>query len=341
MDEGQRYRANPDVVCCPEAEGAILFHPDSEDSVAINAVGYRIWQALARPHTLSEIVASLAAVWQEVPADQVAADVRAFLEVLQRRGFIGKVLSQEGALVQVQFLPSGKAQPGHPPLSPALSSQGKGQPAPPPATVSPPECFHFYRGRSMAGTFRRGDLLTVEPLPIAALRPGDVVLFRRWDPSGHATDIVHRVVAIWPQGLMTKGDNNRRADAELVTDQQLLGRVTHRIRAGRVRRVPGGRWGQLGYGWSRGWRQVRDWGWRGLRAVGRRPYRWLRQSGLVRRLWQPRITVLCLETGDSVEVQYLHHGRTVARWQPAAGRFSCIKPYDLVILRPDGGRSVQ
>jgi hypothetical protein len=40
---------------------------------------------------------------------------------------------------------------------------------------------HFYRGCSMAGTFRPGDHLTVVPVPLADVHPGDVVVYRQQD----------------------------------------------------------------------------------------------------------------------------------------------------------------
>ena len=53
----------------------------------------------------------------------------------------------------------------------------------------------FYRGRSMAGTFRPGDYMTVVPLGLADVRPGDVVVYRRRDRREDDDYLVHRIVA--------------------------------------------------------------------------------------------------------------------------------------------------
>jgi hypothetical protein len=186
----------------------------------------------------------------------------------------------------------------------------------------------------MWGTFRPGDYLTVEPASIAAIRPGDVVLYRGRDPAGEPEDVVHRVVAVTPGGLVTRGDNNPQLDNVLVTQDNLVGRVTHVQRAGRTHPVWGGRLGMFRVRARHAWRRVLRLGWRLLRIVGRRPYRWLRESGLARRLWQPEMMRVLVITEDGPLVKYVSGRRTVAWWWPEAGRFRCRRPYDLVISRP-------
>ncbi len=53
----------------------------------------------------------------------------------------------------------------------------------------------FYRGRRMAGTFRPGDYLTVVPMGLADVRPGDVMVYHRRDRREDASELVHRIVA--------------------------------------------------------------------------------------------------------------------------------------------------
>ncbi len=198
-----------------------------------------------------------------------------------------------------------------------------------------------YRGGSMLGTFRPGDYLTVEPVPLAAIRLGDVVVCRGREEAGEPDEIVHRVVDVLPDGLVTRGDNSPYVDSVPVTQDTLLGRVTHVQRGGQVRPVWGGRRGLLRARMLHARCAVRRFGWRWLSIVGRRPYRWLRQSGLVGRLWRPAITRVRVEAEDGPLVKYVHRGRTVARWWPERGRFRCRKPYDLVISRPSRRHPVE
>jgi len=193
----------------------------------------------------------------------------------------------------------------------------------------------FYHGRSMLGTFRPGDYLTLESVAFDSIRPGDVVVFRGVNQEGEPDQIVHRVVAIQLDGLVTWGDNNPWADTDLVLEEDLLGRVVRFERDGRTRPVHGGRWGLMHFRTLRTRHRLR---WRSRRlivSVGRWPYRLLRSSGLVPRLWQPSITTVYLTTEDGPVVKYVCGGRTVARWWPEANRFRCRKPYDLIIARPE------
>lgn len=196
----------------------------------------------------------------------------------------------------------------------------------------------FYHGNSMLSIFRPGDYLIIEPANIAAIRPGDVVVYQGVNRSGESDDVVHRVVAVTPDGLVTRGDNNPHADDALVTQDNLLGRVTHVERGGRAHPVPGGWGGLLRARTLRVWARVRRCGWQMVRLMGRWPYRLLRKSGLVRLVWRPTITRIRVETEHGPLVKHLCGTWTVAWWWPEMGRFRCRRPYDLIIHRP--GRRV-
>jgi hypothetical protein len=190
---------------------------------------------------------------------------------------------------------------------------------------------HAYRGGSMLGTLRRGDRIPIQPVPLAAIRPGDVVAFRAPNGCGHPEETVHRVMAVTPGGLVTRGDNGHRADNALVTADNLLGRVTCIERRGKRVAIRGGRAGLLRARLLHTCIPIR----RAAFRLGRWPYRSLRRSGLVGRLWRPHVIRLCVATEEGPLVKYLVRGRTVARWWPAKGRFECQPPYDLVFAAPD------
>lgn len=88
-------------------------------------------------------------------------------------------------------------------------------------------------GESMAPQIRDGDVLTVEPATVADLRVGDVALHR----TGEGPLVVHRVVRRRAGGgrvaLATRGDAVL-GPADLVREQDVLGRVTARERDGRA-----------------------------------------------------------------------------------------------------------
>ena len=52
--------ANPVVSCRIEGEeGALLFNPDTDDTLLINPTGLSVWTFLAQPHTIDDIVSHL------------------------------------------------------------------------------------------------------------------------------------------------------------------------------------------------------------------------------------------------------------------------------------------
>jgi ribosomal protein S18 acetylase RimI-like enzyme len=95
------------------------------------------------------------------------------------------------------------------------------------------KAFRFTaHGYSMEPFIRNGDVITISPLGSPPLL-GEVVAFI--NPDNHRLT-VHRIVAHAPQGHIIKGDNVPASDG-VITDQHVLGRVTHIERGGKT--VPG------------------------------------------------------------------------------------------------------
>jgi len=187
--------------------------------------------------------------------------------------------------------------------------------------------IYQYRGSSMTGTFRPGDMLVTCDVAFEAIRPGDVVAFRAPGGDNDATLIVHRVVARARDGLITRGDACGAPDLARVQPGDLVGRVIQAQRGRRVRRVWGGWTGRC---WARLLRLRRR-----VLALGRLPYRWLRASGLVRRVWRPAVTQVSVMTSQGTVVKYLCGARAVAEWRPETRTYRCRKPYDLVLDAPE------
>jgi hypothetical protein len=180
----------------------------------------------------------------------------------------------------------------------------------------------------MTPTFRAGHLLYVRPRS-QDLAVGDVIVFTNPVNKRH---IVHRIVSVTGAQLITRGDNNLRHDAIPVPVEQVVGKVEMVEDRGVLKPVIGG-WKGLWKAKVR-WAALRLDNW--VRRIFLRPYRALRRSGLVARLWRPAIVRLSLQNENGPLVKYIHKRRTVAVWFPSQQRFVSYKPYDLVIPPPEG-----
>ncbi len=187
-----------------------------------------------------------------------------------------------------------------------------------------------YHGTSMLGTFRPGDILLVTPIPLDAVRRGDVVAFTHGGCGGEDEIVVaHRVRRLTSDGLITQGDRCAAPDAEPVSVCNLLGQVRFVRRDGRMRTVQGGRPARVALGIARLRRR--------LASLARGPYRRFRARGLARHFWRPRLARVDLVIDGEPLVKYLHRQRIVACWWPNKKCFWCRKPYDLVIDCPESG----
>jgi hypothetical protein len=90
-----QFLRNPDVVLREEDpdEGALLFNPDTNQVKVINTTGLFIWQQCGVSRTLEKIVAEVQKGFDEVPSEQVAQDVKEFVDGMLATGFIGTVVS--------------------------------------------------------------------------------------------------------------------------------------------------------------------------------------------------------------------------------------------------------
>jgi len=83
-----RYVSNPVVSCGDEGDdGAILFNPDTDDTIVINQTGKSVWQFLQAPSTSGEVATHLETKYDIDAEHRPAEEVEAFLETLSP-GFV-------------------------------------------------------------------------------------------------------------------------------------------------------------------------------------------------------------------------------------------------------------
>jgi hypothetical protein len=189
----------------------------------------------------------------------------------------------------------------------------------------------LYKGRSMEGTFRPGDLLHVTPVPLSQVRAGDVVIYRGLNQKGAEYELVHRVIHSLPDGLVVRGDRNRANDRVLVNEDNLVGKVVFAERMGKKLHVRGRRLGLMRARVFRGWLNLRRLIWGLVRRIGRTSYRRFRSSGIVFLLWHPLVQKVRFVNENGPLVKYLYGNRTVATHWVDKGLHSYRRPYDLLL----------
>lgn len=190
---------------------------------------------------------------------------------------------------------------------------------------SPNEKKFIYRGSSMHSTFGQGHVLYVRP-ESKKLRPGDVIVYRKGEYF-----IVHRVITVNGACVMTRGDNNSREDSDQIQLSQIVGAVEQVDDWGNTRQVTGGHKGlflaRLRWGFS----AIFTW----ASPVVGAPYRWLKSSKLMIRIWHPKVIQVKTNSSLGPMIKYIVGGKTVATWIPNYKRFLCKRLYALVIFPPE------
>ena len=187
-------------------------------------------------------------------------------------------------------------------------------------TGPPGENWRIYRGKSMLGVFRPGDMLHGEKLAAAQVEVGDIIAF----DTARGTVTVHRVIGRTKDGkLRTMGDNNPCPDfAPVEPDAQVLRILEVRGLDGNLAPVSRGAKGMAEFKRNR-----------------RR--RWFRSeipryaAGVCRRLWPFKRKVKTSVRFGEEEVFYASFPDTPVARRTASGRLEWFSPWYRVIYRID------
>jgi signal peptidase I len=191
--------------------------------------------------------------------------------------------------------------------------------------------FFIFNGTSMAPLLKPGDMLCARRFVFGNIHSGDVVIIDWGNDKNHCEYVVHRVISVKQDYLITQGDNNLNQDTKVVKIENLVGLVTAFGRQNHVHSVRGG---FLGFFYAR-LVFFRNFIWMLIKRIGWQVYSRIRQNGLVARFWRPSISRIHLATENGPLVKYRYRKKTVARWWPQLKRFDVVKPFDLVISNPD------
>lgn len=96
-------------------------------------------------------------------------------------------------------------------------------------------------GPSMYPTLKPGDGLKLEPYKNdSEVKIGDVISYPY---PGRPHDVVHRIIKLKADGVITRGDNNNKIDPYVVAYDDIIGKVTAVKRKSRFIAIIGGRIG--------------------------------------------------------------------------------------------------
>jgi signal peptidase I len=191
--------------------------------------------------------------------------------------------------------------------------------------------FFIYTGVSMSPLFRPGDLLCAQKVVLENIRLGDILIIDWGSDRKKNEYVVHRVVLVEQEYLISQGDHNLKSDTQVVTIDNLVGLVTLFARQNRIYPVRGGAIGLMYARLIHAWYSI----WLFTKRLGWQFYHTLRQSGLAAKIWRPAISRVRVMTDTGPLIKYCMGNRTVARWWPEINKFDVVKPFDLVILNPE------
>jgi hypothetical protein len=182
----------------------------------------------------------------------------------------------------------------------------------------------LYSGLSMNPLLQPGDILRVVPYEEREIRRGDVVVFP--EPRSRMT-MVHRVLAVNPAGVTTKGDNNSTMDDWILQPSDILGRVATIRRAGRILPLPREKPAALYL------LKARQWCDRVVSRLFHPVYHWLAQSGL----FQGRLTtwmkprLLCFPRSEGPEWQLWLGRLLIGQKMPHQSFWTIRRPFRLFL----------
>jgi signal peptidase I len=175
-------------------------------------------------------------------------------------------------------------------------------------------------GCSMFPTLRVGDSLNVIAYGDKKIYPGDVVLFRG---SGH--DVVHRVIAVNPDVIITQGDNNAGSD-EPILPENILGHVISVQRENLTVTIHGGKKGLLIAKVLRIKKALSL----KISRILHPLYHALAGSGIFR-ITRFETQILCFERPEGTEMQLLLGKRVIAKRHAGSNEWKIRRPFRLFI----------
>ncbi|MCK5606259.1 signal peptidase I [Candidatus Pacearchaeota archaeon] len=185
---------------------------------------------------------------------------------------------------------------------------------------------YWYIGSSMSPTLKSGDRLCIDPCDKMSIRTGDILVYC---PSGDKQPIVHRVVSIGSQSINTRGDNSPRIDSQMISFDEIVGKVTYVWRGRKILHIHSGSMGNLHALFLRLRRLVIKMVFTALHF----PYSLLTRSNVLNRFVSGKVTlrVFSFTRPAGTELQLFFGRRLIGRLVSDEGEWWIRRPYQLFV----------
>ncbi len=182
----------------------------------------------------------------------------------------------------------------------------------------------------MNPTLRPGDRLRVLPYDEKRICMGDVVVFQSPETK-HV--VVHRVVAVDPNGVKTRGDNNACTDPWLLRPEDIIGRIVSLNRKNRNVKMHGGIRGRISTLSLQLLTRIDL----SVSKILRPVYHKLSESGIFRKCLRilPDARILSFTRHKGQELQLLIGSRVIGRRLPGNDGWQIRRPFRLFVDEAD------
>jgi signal peptidase len=181
-----------------------------------------------------------------------------------------------------------------------------------------------YLGNSMYPTLRVGDGMKIVPYGTGEIRVGDVVVFQYPDDKKY---VVHRVIHLNPNRIVTRGDNNPEPDTVLLTADDIMGRVVSVSRGCKTIKIHGGSRGALQGKVFHLFKMIRSKTYDLIRPF----YYRLLLSDIFKNMLSRHVRMLYFKRPEGTETQLLIGSWVIGRYRSGWRRWQIRRPFRLFI----------
>ncbi len=185
----------------------------------------------------------------------------------------------------------------------------------------------LYLGSSMNPTLKDLDIVEFVPYRDREMKRGDVVVIQPTD--GEEQKVIHRIVTIKGQAIITQGDNNLERDREDLAPSNILGYVTSVRRRNQHLKIQQGMLGYIRFLWINSKKKLHS---NLLRSL-HYPYQWLYSSESVVRVFSRFLNyrTVVYDGSEKSEIQLFIGSLQIGRLRHGSNTWEIMPPFRFMI----------